>query len=374
MTVNPSIAAEAAREYREERYERSRIIVGPPAAPIVDLVRADGIEPEPFRWLWKDWLARGKLHILGGAPGAGKTTICLRVAAAVSNGGVWPDGTLAPTGNVIIWSGEDDPADTLVPRLIAAGAETRRIFFVGGVREGGKERAFDPSKDIGPLSEAIELAGGAALIVVDPVVNAVAGDSHKNSETRRGLQPLVDLAAGFDAALVGITHLTKGTSGKEPVERITGSLAFGALARIVLIAAKRQDEGEDSRILCRAKSNIGPDDGGFAYRLRQIELATLPGFDASVVEWLEPVEGSARELLGDGDEAEGGASRDAETFLKALLADGPMSAQDVIEAAEANGISERTLKRAKKALGVKSTKARATSAGGWQWSLDPSSG
>ena len=323
---------------------------------------------------WRGWLARGKLHNLGGAPGTGKTTICLRIAAAVSNGGVWPDGTLAPAGNVIIWSGEDDPADTLVPRLIAAGADTRRIFFVGGVREGGKERAFDPSKDIGPLSDAIELAGGAALIIVDPIVNAVAGDSHKNSETRRGLQPLVDLAAGFDAALVGITHLTKGTSGREPVERITGSLAFGALARIVLIAAKRQDEGDDSRILCRAKSNIGPDDGGFAYRLRQIELVALPGFDASVVEWLEPVEGSARELHGDGDEAEGGASRDAEAFLKALLANGPMSAAEIREAAEANCIAWRTVERAKKAIRVKSTKAKAASAGGWQWSLDPSTG
>jgi len=369
LTSDTSITAEAAREHREER----TIFPGLPAPPIVDLLRADWIEPEPFRWLWRGWLARGKLHILGGAPGTGKTTICMKMAAAVSRGGEWPDGARAPAGNVIIWSGEDDIADTLVPRLIASGADSTRIFFVGGVSEGDKQRSFDPSKDIGPLQSAIEAAGGAALIIVDPIVNAVAGDSHKNTETRRGLQPLVDLATSIDAALLGVTHLSKGTSGREPLERINGSLAFGALARIVMIAAKRQDdEGGDARVICRAKSNIGPDGGGFAYHLRQSELIALPGFEASYVEWGEPVEGSARDLLGDNDD-EGGSCKDAQTFLKAILADGPMSAAEVMAAAEANGIAEKTLRRAKKALGVKSVKARSSSAS-WDWSLDPGAG
>ena len=89
----------------------------------VVISRGSSLTPAPVRWLWKHWLARGKLHILAGPPGQGKTTIAMLLAATVSTGGMWPDGTQCEPGNVLIWSGEDDPADTLLPRLIAAGAD-----------------------------------------------------------------------------------------------------------------------------------------------------------------------------------------------------------------------------------------------------------
>jgi hypothetical protein len=136
------------------------------AAPKVSLIRASDITPEPIQWLWSGFLAAGKMHILGGAPGSGKTTISMAFAATVSNGGYWPDGTRAAAGNVFIWSGEDDPSDTLIPRLIAAGASRERCFFVGDVRDAGKKRSFDPAKDTTLLADAIRKAGGAALIVV----------------------------------------------------------------------------------------------------------------------------------------------------------------------------------------------------------------
>ena len=101
--------------------------------------------------------------------------------------------------------------------------------------------------------------GDVRLLIVDPIVSAITGDSHKNAEVRRGLQPLADLAASTRCALLGITHFSKGTAGRDPVERLTGSLAFGALARVVLVAAKHQEEGEDGRtvrLFLRAKSNI----------------------------------------------------------------------------------------------------------------------
>jgi RecA-family ATPase len=149
----------------------------PPA--IVTLKRASQLKATPISWVWPGWLARGKAHIIGGQPGAGKTTLTMKFAAAVTTGGRWPDGTMATKGNVIIWSGEDDPADTLVPRLAASGADLTRVFFVEDVVEGKERRPFNPAKDIGPLKRAIEAAGGAVLIVVDPIVSAVAGDSHK---------------------------------------------------------------------------------------------------------------------------------------------------------------------------------------------------
>ena len=88
------------------------------------------LTPEPYRWLWQYWLAMGKLHILAGAPGQGKTTIALAMAATITIGGRWPDGSRCAPGNVLIWSGEDDPADTLVPRLMAAGADRARCYFI----------------------------------------------------------------------------------------------------------------------------------------------------------------------------------------------------------------------------------------------------
>src|SRR4029434_4932016 len=194
--------------------------------------------------------------------GTAKTTIALDFAAIVSSGGLWPDGTRAEAGNVLIWSGEDDAEDVLASRLEAMGADMTRLFFVGPVRRGMESASFDPASDLPALERKAETIGGARLLIVDPVVSAVAGDSHKNAETRRSLQPLVNLAQRLDCAALGITHFSKGTGGREPIERITGSLAFGALARVVLVAFKQLEDRPDggpARMLVRAKSNISPD-------------------------------------------------------------------------------------------------------------------
>jgi putative DNA primase/helicase len=167
------------------------------------------LTPEPVCWLWKHWLALGKFHLLAGAPGQGKTTIAMGMAATVTIGGRWPDGTICDAGNILIWSGEDDYRDTLLPRLIGAGANRNRVFFVDSTRVGDEVRPFDPASDTRTLLQAVEAIGGVRLIVIDPVSTAIQGDSHKNSEVRRGLQPLVDLAETAKAAVLGITHLSK---------------------------------------------------------------------------------------------------------------------------------------------------------------------
>lgn len=213
----------------------------------VELLRASDIVPEPIAWFWNGWLAAGKMHIFGGAPGTGKTTIALALAATMSNGGLWPDGSRSPVGNVVMWSGEDDPTDTLVPRLLLAGADMERIRFVSGVRDGDTRRSFDPARDMEPLRRSLEAISDVCMLIVDPIVSAIAGDSHRNAETRRDLQPLADLAASMRCVLLGITHFSKGTGGRDPVERLTGSLAFGALARVVLVAAKHQAESDDGQ-------------------------------------------------------------------------------------------------------------------------------
>lgn len=322
-------------------------------ASIVELLPADMLKPEPIRWLWPGWLARGKLHVLAGAPGTGKTTLAMSLAATVSSGGRFPDGVLAKKGRVIIWSGEDDPTDTLLPRLIVAGVDRSYVQFVGEVKDQRGRRAFDPAIDVATLEAAAP--SDVALIIVDPLVSAVAGDSHKNAEVRRSLAPLVDLATKLDAALLGITHYSKGTQGRDPLERVSGSLAFGALARIVFGTAQ---QGEDDAVLrrmvvARAKSNIGPDGDGFLYGFEQVEVDKE--ISASRIVWDGMLHGTARDLLAEPETDESGnGPQGVVDFLRDLLARGPMIVDEVKRQGSAAGFSFRALQRALKRAGFKS--------------------
>lgn len=338
----------------------------------VILVNGGDLKPEPIRWLWLQWLALGKLHILAGAAGQGKTTLLLAIIAILTGGRRWPDG--APCGqpaNVLIWSGEDDAADTLLPRLLAMRADPARVFFVTGSRIEGEALPFDPSRDMGPLMAAAERIGGVKLLMVDPVVSAVAGDSHKNTEVRRALQPLVDLASALDCAVVGITHFSKGSAGRDPTERVTGSIAFGAVARVVMVAGKvRSDDGTERRILARAKSNIGPDDGGFEYDIEQDEVEGYPGIFASRIKWGEAVAGTARELLAEPEEsasAEASAQDSAADFLQQVLGTDTVPVRTIEAEAKAAGIAWRTIRRAADALHV--VKRKGGMGAGWYWSI-----
>ena len=322
----------------------------------VNILRADSINPEPIDWIWKEWLAQGKLHILAGTAGTGKTTLALAMAATITTGRCWPDGTRAPIGDVVMWSGEDDPCDTLIPRLMAMEADRSKFHFVGAVGGGSGPRAFDPASDVRLLSEQFDRCGNVRLLIVDPIVSAVAADSHKNSEVRRSLQPLVDLAAKHGCALIGITHYSKGTGGRDPLERVTGSLAFGALARLVLGTAKPMVAGEPRRLV-RAKSNIGPDGGGFEYALEEIEVPGHAGLVSSRVVWGKPIDGTAHDLLTEietdpDDDSDRGATDEAAEWLKDRLTGSPALASEIKKEALHNGFAWRTVQRARKGIGA----------------------
>jgi len=334
----------------------------------VVLVCGDSLTPTPISWLWHSWLALGKMHLLAGAPGQGKTTIAIAFAATVTSGGRWPDGSRCEPGSVLVWSGEDEPADTLLPRFLASGGDKRRVHFVTGTRIDGELQPFDPSRDIAALQAQASAIGDVRLIIVDPIVSAVTGDSHKNTETRRALQPLVDLAGAMNAALVGITHFSKGGQGGDPSQRVLGSVAFTAVARVVMVAAKVQGEDgqEDRRILARSKSNIGPDDGGFEYNLEQAE--PIPGIEASYVTWGNSVNGSARELLSDPNEEGQDAHGDAADMLKAELTSACWTnAEMASKPMKAAGFSKKQIWSASKKLKVIRKKGGMN--GGWYWRL-----
>ena len=143
---------------------------------MVILQKGSELDMKPKRWIWKDWLAQGKLHILGGAPGTGKTTIAMDIAAILTGKQLLPDGDVAPQGDVVIWSGEDSPSDTLKPKLVLAGADLERVHFITGMMDGvDEERYFDPSKDIDALKEKVCSMPDVKLIIIDPIVSALIG-------------------------------------------------------------------------------------------------------------------------------------------------------------------------------------------------------
>jgi putative DNA primase/helicase len=325
------------------------------------------IKPQPITWLWPGWLPAGKLTILAGAAGTGKTTLALALAAVVTGGGRWPDGVSSrATGNVLIWSSEDVADDTLVPRLLASGADLGRCHFIEGIAQDGQSVPFDPSQDIVELHRAASAIGGVSLLLIDPIVSAVAGDMHRANDVRRSLQAVVDFADAHGCAVIGITHFAKGGAGRAPQDRVIGSQAFGALARMVLVAAK--EEGSGRRVLARAKSNIALDDGGVAY---SIEAVTLDGgIETTHAVWDGTIEGTAREILGSVEYVEddaGGEQQDAEQFLRDLLADGPIPTRQIKADASGAGYSWRTIERAKRDLGIEAVKAGMKV--GWEWHL-----
>lgn len=328
-----------------------------PATETVILRSAASIVPRRIDWLWEGWLAVGKLHLLAGAPGTAKTTIALTLGAAISRGGQFPDGSSAKRGKVLIWSSEDDPRDTLIPRLIAAGADLNNIHIVESVNHNNKgKRVFDPSKDFPLLKSAVEQVGNVSFMVIDSVADAVAGDAGKNNQVRRALAPVKEFAEEMGIATLGITHFNKNVTGKA-MSRIIDSVAFVGLPRVVMIAFKKRGNGS---LMMRAKSNIGPDTGGYEFYTYVEPLIGYDGITANRVGWKGYIEGSADDHLRDAEsniaEPENEQQK-AEKFLMDEFSDGMRrESADVIDKAKSLGISFDSLKRARKELGMSSKK------------------
>lgn len=331
----------------------------------VELVAADAIPPEAIEWLWDGWLARGKLHLLAGAVGEGKTTLALSMAATLSAAARFPDGAQAKAGDILFWSGEDDPADSLVPRFLACGGDPSRLVFAKGVRDrGGKVMPFTPARDLPALARAMDSMRDLALLVVDPIVSAIAGDTDKNATVRRSLSALVDLATARNIAVLGIGHFGKTRRHHDPLSRILGSHAFTAMARLVMVTAKN---AQGTSLLLRAKSNIGPNQNGFAFSLDRAEVSR--GVVGQKIVWGEAVEGTAKDLLREAEDVPSPRLLAAQEWLAAQIGDGA-SVSDLMQAAPAAGHAWITVLRAKRALGLK---VENHGRGGSIWTLMPDS-
>jgi hypothetical protein len=348
---------------------------------------AADIEPKRIEFLWAGRIARGKHTAIAGEAGTGKSQISVYVAARISCGAEWPCGEgRAPLGNVIILNAEDGADDTVVPRLMAAGADLNRVHIVSAVqqKDGKGRRTFNLQADLALLERTIAEIGEVALVIIDPISSYMGKiDSHKNSEVRGALEPLSEMAARLSVAILSITHFSKAGYGinTKALHRFIGSIAFVGAPRAAFAVIEDTDN-EGRMLFLHAKNNIAGKPQGLAYRLEQTQVDDPAGrpIVASYVVWDdEPVGMTADEALRASENRDDRSSAaEAEEFLRSRLADGAeVSAKEAEEyATNALGITSITLRRARKKLGVV-VRRQSDGFGGkgqWVWSLPPPQG
>jgi putative DNA primase/helicase len=331
--------------------------------------RADKITPRKLRWLWPERVPLGKITIFAGIPGEGKSLATVDVAARVTTRADYPDvaNPLEP-GEVLFIAEEDDAEDALVPRLIAAGADLSKIHIVKAVRFGGRvaDGGLRLDIDVAAIEQFVSEHTDIRLMVIDPISNHLGNASMVDEQAVRGiLSPLKGVAAAHDFAIVGVMHLNK-KEGLSAIHRVGGAGAFIGVARASWLFARHQDQS-GKRSMVPLKNNYAKQLDGLAYRIAE-KPVQIEGANELIphVEWLGQSVMEADDLMAPPKQKRTSSRTDANVFLEDFLAGGPQDATAVQAAAHTEGISERTLDRAKRELGIESRK---NGSEGWKWSL-----
>lgn len=300
-------------------------------------------------WLWYPYIPFGKITIVQGDPGDGKTTLLLHIAAFLSTGQPMPgDVDIKDCMDVIYQSAEDGAEDTLKPRLVSAGADCSKISFIDDT-----ESTFSLTDT--RLESAIH-ESGARLLVLDPL-QAYLGD---NGEINRavGVRPILKRLAAVaertNCAIVLIGHMNK-ANGSKGIYRGLGSIDITAIARSVLLVGRLRDD-PSVRVIAHLKSSLAKEGASIAFEIG----------DDSSLRWLGERDITASELLGgDDDSGDNGKVSSAMLSLRKMLSSGARPCLEIYTSFYDMGISKRSVDRAKRTLGVKSVKH----ADGWYWSL-----
>jgi AAA domain len=340
----------------------------PPAVGQPAFITLDQVDDAHVSWLWPGRIPHGKLTILEGDPELGKSAVTLDIAARVTTGTAMPGETKRrePAGVLVICA-EDDLADTIKPRLQAAGADLSRVASIPLRRDDhGRLIPLSIPDDLERIEAAI-VGIKAALVVIDPITAYLSEtiQSGNDASVRRATTPLADLAQRRGPAIVLVRHLNK-QGDLRAKYRGGGSIAFTAAARSVLVVEQHPDK-PDLTVLARVKNNLAKKVDSIGY-----QLVTAEPWGVPLVSW------QGRELIdadtllrGHDARLDAPAREEAESFLREVLKDGPVPAAQVYEEAEQLRISEKTLKRAKDRLGVESVRDRddAGKTKGWAWQL-----
>jgi putative DNA primase/helicase len=345
---------------------------------LVTTAAAD-VEMHAVDWLWPDRFALGAINLIAGLPDMGKGQIAAFIAAAVTNGIALPCGEgQCVQGNVIWLNAEDNASTTVIPRLVAAGADLNRIHFATATRVDGKDKTFSLVTDLPLLRQAIERIGDVVLVIIDPI-SAYLGvgkvDSRQATDVRGVLTPLKELVEEFHFALLGIAHFNKKEDTKSAMLRVSDSIAYVAAARSVYVVFDDPNpEVPGQKLFIKAKNNIARDVQGLRYDFRIKEKvgydnALDKAIDGPYINWgLEHVDMTANDAMAAADGRKNSARREAQDFLRERLSSGPVKADDIEDEAFHEGISKRTLKRAKSELKIRS-KRQGGSHGEWYWHM-----
>jgi putative DNA primase/helicase len=331
--------------------------------------RASDLQPEKMDWVWPGRIPEGKLVLLGGPPGLGKSQLTAFMAATISNGGDWPCNEGSTTvGSVIFMSAEDGIEDTIVPRLMAAGANLDRVHIVASATkpDGTGRKTFSLKTDVDLLEAKAKEIGDVRLIIVDPISAYMGGsDGNGNVETREVLEPLAEMANRLHIALVAVTHLNKGGGGgnQTALNRFSGSIAFIAAARAAF-AVLEDPEDDERRLLLQAKNNLGKKCKGLAFRMEQ-RLVAEGIVSSNIFFESEPVSQSIDEALTASENRGGTGSQasskmDVAEFLNEILAHGPVNVLEVESQARLAGLlgdtkrirENKPFRAARKHLGI----------------------
>jgi putative DNA primase/helicase len=333
--------------------------------------RADTITPSRPVWLWERWLSAGALHILVGRQGGGKSTFAAWLTAQVTTGRPYPDDTTVREPVNVATLSLEEAADRLVARLHAAGADVGLVDVLADVEDVDDEgrtfrRPWRLPKDCSVLETYIR-DGRIRLLVVDGLGYSIVGDSHNYAVVGSALSALAGVAERTGCAVVGLTHPPKGAS--DPVTAAIGSTAWTAIPRVVwVLGADPEDETETRRVCRVSKTNYRPPDNGLGFVIgndERYECGYVTGLGTSTV--TAEVLMSVRQTEGERSERE--ETRD---LIESVLGAGPMDTADVLKATRAAGVSDATVKRARRDLGVTSTPRKDGTTGkllGWSLAL-----
>ncbi len=322
------------------------------------VVKASDVEPEEIQWLWHERLALGKLSLMVGNPGQGKSYASCALAAAITRGGKLPshEGDVVQ-GDVLMFAVEDGIADTIRPRLDIVEANASKVHIVPGKKENGKDKHISLETDLDLIEEHLR-KGNYKLIILDPV-NAYLGgsiDSYKDSEIRSVLSPVALMAERHNVAIICIMHLNK-SQGANVIYRILGSIGYVGVARTVLFVGEHPVNYQERIIDC-VKTNIGNTPVPIAFELDNGKFLWIGETDVGANDVLNAQGGEAKSALND-----------AEHFLREELSDGTRKQKEISKAAEDANISKRTLERAKTKLKVESRFVRLDKQRYWVWEL-----
>jgi RecA-family ATPase len=324
-------------------------------------VLASAIKATSVEWLWRDRIPLGKVTVVDGDPDKGKSLLTMDLVARVTSERSMPDGTAGVPGGAVVLNAEDDASDTIIPRLLAAGANLDRVRILKTVRD----RDLEIPGDNDVIREAA-LSAGARLITIDPLMAflTLKANSWRDQDVRRALRPLADLAAELRAAIIVVRHLNKSDSEGNPLYRGGGSIGIIGAARAgLLVGADPDDETGETRILAMTKSNLARKAPSLRYRI----IEKNPGI--VVIEWLGESEHRASMILSTPDTGQRSAADECARFLSAYLEDGARPSVEVIAAARRSGFSERTIDRAKIRARIKAYRVGFGTAAKWMWTI-----